>query len=222
MSIAESLATVRAQIAEACRAAGRDPSEVQLLAVSKVHPIEAIAEAAEAGQLDFGESYAQELRDKARARPDLRWHFIGRIQKNKAKYIAPVAHRIHALENVAQAEALLKRATGPLHALVAVNVGREPQKTGVLPEDTLDRVRALDAQEGLTITGLMCLPPFTEDPEGAAPYFAELADLAERGRADGLALNELSMGMTHDFPVAVRHGATCVRVGTAIFGPRPT
>ena len=222
MSVAANLAAVRAQLAAACSASGRDPSDVQLLAVSKVHPVSKIDEAVAAGQLDFGESYAQELRDKARERPDLRWHFVGRIQKNKAKYIAPVAHRIHALETVPQAQALLKRATGPLHALIAVNIGREPQKSGVLPTDTLARCKELEQLDGLNITGLMCLPPLAPDPEDTAPFFAELADLAARGRAEGLALNELSMGMSHDFHVAIRHGATCVRVGTAIFGPRPT
>lgn len=220
MTVADRLLAVRADVARACMDAGRDPAEVELVAVSKTWPIGPIEEAAAAGQLHFGESYAQELRDKAPQRPDLRWHFVGRIQRNKAKYIALHAYRIHALESVAQAEALARRAPAPLTCLVAVNVGREPGKSGVDPEQTLERCAELQAVDGIEIAGLMCLPPVTPEPEGAAPYFAELADLAQRGRARGLPLHELSMGMTADYAVAIAHGATWVRVGTAIFGPR--
>ncbi len=221
MSVARRLAEVRARLDAACRDAGRDPSEVHLVAVSKTHPLAAVEAAADAGQRHFGESYAQELRDKARQRPDLTWHFIGRIQKNKARYIAPLAHRIHALETVEQARALARRAPGPLRCLVAVNVGREPQKSGVLPEEAVARCGELARVDGIEVVGLMCLPPYRDDPEQVAPFFEELADLAARGRAAGHPLTELSMGMSHDFAVAVRHGATWVRVGTAIFGPRP-
>jgi pyridoxal phosphate enzyme (YggS family) len=218
--IAERLATVRAGIDRACVAAGRDPSEVKLVAVTKTFGADAIRQAQAAGQVDFGESYAQELRDKARELQGVRWHFIGRLQTNKAKYVAPVAYRIHALEDVHQAEALLQRAPGPLKALVSVNTGGEATKGGVAPADVLDRCDALHRLDGLEIVGLMTLPPYTEDPEGAAPFFEEVADLAARGRARGLPLTELSMGMSHDYEVAVRHGATWVRVGTAIFGER--
>lgn len=221
MTVTDRLKAVRSELDAACRSAGRDPSEVQLIAVSKVHPVAAIREAQAAGQLHFGESYAQELRDKSAELTDVCWHFIGRIQTNKAKYIAPVAHRIHALEQVRHAEALVSRAPGPLKALVAVNVGREDQKSGVHPDHVVERCKALAAVDGLEVVGLMCLPPIREDPEDVAPFFEELADLAARGRAAGLPLTELSMGMSHDFQVAVRYGATWVRVGTAIFGDRP-
>ena len=220
MSAAERLEAVKARVVAACTAAGRDPAEVGLIAVSKTHPAHVIAEVAAAGHRDFGESYAQELRDKAPQIPDARWPFIGRLQSNKAKYVAPVAHRVHALESVSQAEALAKRASGPLECLVSVHLGGESSKGGVAPDEALERCATLHAVEGIEIVGLMTLPPFHEDPEDMAPYFAHLADLAARGRAAGLPLHELSMGMSHDFEVAIRHGATWVRVGTAIFGPR--
>ncbi|MFT4621574.1 MAG: pyridoxal phosphate enzyme (YggS family) [Myxococcota bacterium] len=219
MSAAERLATVRARIDAACRAAGRDPASVHLIAVSKTVSLEAIAPVAAAGQVHFGESYAQELRSKAEARPDLIWHFVGRIQTNKARFIAQAA-RVHALESVRQAEALARRAAGPLRCLMMVNIGGEASKSGVLPSHALDRARDLSTVAGIELVGLTALPPPGDDPESTAPYFAELADMAQRGRAAGLPLTELSMGMSRDYPVAIRHGATWVRVGTAIFGPR--
>ncbi|MGC6492234.1 MAG: YggS family pyridoxal phosphate-dependent enzyme [Myxococcota bacterium] len=210
------------QIAEAALTAGRDPSDVNLIAVSKTHPLEMLTPLVDAGQRDFGESYAQELRDKggALSGQPVRWHFIGRLQSNKARYIAPHAFRVHALETVRQAEALVARAPHGIDALVAVNVGREAQKSGVLPEALPDQLAALSGVQGLRLRGLMCLPPWSEDPEASAPFFEELAHLAAQGRAAGHALTELSMGMSADAHVAVRYGATWVRVGTAIFGPR--
>jgi pyridoxal phosphate enzyme (YggS family) len=221
MTIAHDLAEVRARVARACSEAGRDSESARLIAVSKTMPALAVTEAWQAGQRHFGESYAQELRDKARdlaGLVDLRWHFIGRVQRNKAKYVARHAFRVHAVEGVAQAEALAAAAPAPLTCLVAVNVGGEETKGGVAPDAALDLCARLDGV--VTVRGLMCIPPYREDPEEAAPFFAELADLAARGRAQGLALEELSMGMSHDFPVAIRHGATWIRVGTAIFGVR--
>ena len=223
MALPDALARVRDRIAAACAASGRDPSEVTLVAVSKTHPASAVATLAAAGQVHFGESYAQELRDKVPVLPpDLRWHFVGRIQRNKARYIAPSAHRIHALQTVDQAEALARRCPEgvELACLVSVHLGGEATKGGVAPADVLQRCADLARVPSIRITGLMGLPPRTEDPADAAPFFAQLADLAARGRAEGLPLTELSMGMTHDLEVAIAHGATWVRVGTAIFGPR--
>ncbi len=223
-SIASRLTQVKQRIAQACAAAGRDPDEVGLVAVSKTFPAEVVEQAWAFGHRDFGENYAQELRDKGQAFEsagrEIRWHYVGRVQSNKAKYIAPRAFRVHALEEVRHAEALAKRAPGPLRCLVSVDVGREKSKGGVPPERALERCRALQEVDGIEVVGLMCLPPFREDPEDVAPFFEELADLAARGRADGQPLHELSMGMSHDFPVAIRHGATWVRIGTAVFGPR--
>jgi len=223
-AISDRLNAVRARIALACAAAGRDPAEVGLIAVSKTHSAAAIVQAHGAGQLDFGENYAQELRDKARElgelTPPVRWHYIGRIQSNKAKYIAPVSARVHAVQSVRHAEALVQRAPGALKVLVAVNQGAEDTKAGVAPADALEVCEDISRVAGIELVGLMTLPPPTDDPEAGAPYFEELADLAARGRARGLSLHELSMGMSHDFEVAIRYGATWIRVGTAIFGPR--
>lgn len=222
MSVSQRLDAVRERLRVACEAAGRSPEEVKLIAVSKTFGVEPVAQAADAGQSDFGESYAQELRDKTAALVDrrLRWHFIGRIQSNKARYIGPVAYRVHALEHVRHAQALLDHAPEGLDALMAVNIGEEGSKSGVAPDAVRSRARELASLPGLRLRGLMCLPPFTEDPEGASPYFERMAHLLSRLRDDGHEVGELSMGMSHDFEVAVRHGATWVRVGTAIFGAR--
>ena len=216
----ERYAMVQKRIATACEDAGRAVTDVGLIAVSKTFPLEDIQTVAQLGQIDFGESYAQELARKAEGLASARWHFIGRIQTNKAKYIAASAHRVHALETVRQAEALVRRAPTTLNALLSVNIAHEASKSGVLPAQALERIEALSTIEGLNVCGLMTLPPYTEDPEDSAPFFEELADLAKRGRQRGLPLDELSMGMSHDAHVAIRYGATWVRIGTAIFGGR--
>lgn len=221
--IAERLAAVRAGVAAACAAAGRAEDAVTLVAITKTVPPERIREAYAAGQRHFGENYAQELRDKARALadlPDLCWHFVGRLQKNKAKYVAPVATRVHAVEDVDTAVALVDRATGPVSCLVMVNVADESSKGGVPAGAALALCERLHAVPGVALRGLMALPPPADDPEASAPHFAALAALAAEGRRRGLPLHELSMGMSHDYAVAIRHGATFVRVGTAIFGER--
>lgn len=221
-SIAERLANLRQRLTSACAAAERDPATVRLIAVSKTHGPEAIRAAQAAGQVAFGENYAQELRDKAARLDEVEWHFIGRIQTNKAKMIAPRAARIHALTEVRHAEALAaKRPEGrELQVLVSVHTGEEASKAGVPPDQVLARCRDIDAVPGVQVVGLMTLPPFYEDPDEVAPHFEQVAELAHRGRASGLALTELSMGMSHDFEVAIRYGATWIRVGTAIFGRR--
>ena len=220
--IAERLAAVRAEVDAAARACGRDPSTVNLLAVSKTFPGAIVREAYDAGHRAFGENYAQELRDKATELSGLgiSWHYVGRLQKNKAKYVAAAADVVHALEDVEQAEALSARRTTPLRVMLEVHLGGEASKGGLAPDQVLDRCEAMARVPNILPCGLMTLPPPAEDPEAMAPFFAELADLAARGRARGLALTELSMGMSHDFPVAIRHGATWVRVGSAIFGAR--
>jgi len=221
MSIPENLAAVRRRVDAACARAGRDPAEVGLVAVGKTHPASRLRSAYEAGQRAFGESYAQELRDKAPELPDdVQWHYIGRLQSNKAKYVAPVAYRVHALERASHARALAKRAERPVACLVSVNLAGEASKGGVPADEALDAARSLGAIDGIEVVGLMTLPPPVDDPQDAGRWFAQLAELAARGRSRGLALNELSMGMSHDFEVAIAHGATWVRVGTAIFGPR--
>jgi len=222
--IADRLADVRARIEAAAIAAGRAPDTVGLVAVSKRHPPEAIREAYAAGQRDFGENYAQELRDKAVALadlPDIRWHFVGRIQTNKVKYFASTVARVHAIDRVDHAVAIGQRAgDGPVGVLAAINLADEATKSGVAGDEALALCRALHAVPGIALKGLMTMPPPSDDPEAGAPEYARLAALAERGRAEGLPLHELSMGMSGDYEVAIRHGATWVRVGTAIFGPR--
>jgi len=217
-----SLSTVLDGIEQAERDAGREVGSVRLVAVSKRHPLAAIERALAAGQLDFGENYAQELRDKARELSGPRWHYIGRIQRNKVKYIAPVAYRVHALENVAQAEALAAKSPDTLKALVSVNISREENKGGVAPADLPALLDAIHQVQGLDVVGLMGMAPIVDDPRQTAPCFQELADLARKGRDRGHALAELSMGMSSDYRVAIEHGATWVRIGTAVFGARPT
>lgn len=219
MSTQARLAAVQERIAAAVTKAGRSPSEVHLIAVSKTQPASAIREAYAAGQRHFGESYAQELQAKAAELVDLtelKWHFIGTIQTNKAGLIAPVSERVHAVHSARHARALAKKHS-PIQVLLAVNLGREASKTGVAAGDVLSTCAQLDQAEGVDLRGLMTLPPNGEDP---APYFAQLAELAAQGRSDGLPLTELSMGMSGDFEAAIAHGATWIRVGTAIFGPR--
>ncbi|MBI3184773.1 MAG: YggS family pyridoxal phosphate-dependent enzyme [Myxococcales bacterium] len=218
--IASRLAQVSERVARACRAAGRPEGAVELVAVSKLQPPEAIREAYRAGQRAFGENYAQELRDKAAALadlPKLRWHAIGPLQTNKARTVASVAQVFHALDRREVARELSRRRSGaPLRCLIEVNVAGEATKRGVAAEEArklLDEVRGLP---NLEVAGLMCLPPLEDDPERSRPHFRALAALAR-----SLGLSELSMGTTADFEVAISEGATMVRVGTAIFGERP-
>jgi PLP dependent protein len=215
VDVAAGLAHVRGRIAAACARAGRDPASVKLVAVGKTKPIELLREAQASGQTIFGENYAQELREKADALPGAEWHFIGALQSNKAKLVVGRVALVHTCDRIALAHELSKRAKSAgltQRVLLEVNVGREPQKAGVLPEDApalLEQVRALPA---LACEGLMCIPPAEEDPRR---HFRSLRQLGER-----LGLRELSMGMTADYEAAVEEGATLVRVGTAIFGER--
>lgn len=218
-TIAARLAVVRARIDAACAVAGRDPAEVTLVAVSKKHPAAAIREAYAAGQRDFGENYAQELRDKMRELddlPDIRWHAIGHLQANKAKYVAGKA-LVHTLDRADLAQELVRRAGGTVACLVEVNVADEPQKSGVSPDDLPERLAELRAVAGLELRGLMCIPPDADDPEDTRRWFRRLRELRDTLLPGGA----LSMGMSHDYAVAIEEGATLVRVGTAIFGARP-
>jgi PLP dependent protein len=223
VSIAENLEAIAARVSAAARAAGRQATEVKLVAVSKTHPEEAIREAYATGQRDFGENYAQELRDKAVALadlPDLRWHFIGHLQTNKAKFVGPVAALVHAVDRIELAAELAKRAAGrTVGGCIEVNVGGEPQKHGVVAADATTLAKALLSVKGFELRGLMCLPPAGRPPR---PFFAALRELRDAlQRSLGAPLPELSMGMSDDFEDAIAEGATCVRVGTAIFGARP-
>jgi pyridoxal phosphate enzyme (YggS family) len=206
---------VRERIALACSRAGRDPGSVRLIAVSKTKPVELVRAAYAAGQGIFGENYAQELREKADAVPDAEWHFVGALQTNKAKMVVGRAALIHTCDRLALAQELSKRGKAAgvsQRLLLEVNVGREQQKAGVLPEDVPALLAQVQALPALACEGLMCIPPAEGDPR---PHFRSLRQLA-----GGLALPELSMGMSADFEIAIEEGATLVRVGTAIFGGR--
>lgn len=222
--IAEALASVHARITRAAAAAGRDPREVKLVAVSKTKSPEAVREAYAAGQRAFGENYAQEIEAKARDLadlPDLEWHFIGHLQVNKAKVVARVAHVVHTIDGEALARELGKRvaaaARAPMPVLIEVNVGGEAQKHGVSAGDLAEVIRAIQAQPALALRGLMTMPP--ADLVLAKRAFETLATLRSL-HGGARVLPELSMGMTGDLELAVAAGATIVRVGTAIFGER--
>jgi hypothetical protein len=217
-----------ASIKEAALKAGRNPEEIRLVAVSKLHPAEAIVELAQAGQLDFGENYAQEALQKQEevACPDIRWHFIGRLQTNKAKYLAGNFSLIHSLDTLKMAQALDKRLKEKgvrQSVLLQINVAGEEQKGGLNPEDGICFAQQIEEIATLDLQGLMCMPPFFQDGEKARPYFAKLKKLAfQLEDALGRKLDQLSMGMSADYIQAIEEGATLVRIGTQIFGQRPS
>jgi PLP dependent protein len=228
VSIAAALNDVRARLHAAARTAGRDPAGVQLVAVSKLQPATAVREAYAAGQRDFGENYVQELVQKAdalRDLPDLRWHLIGHLQRNKARLVVPLTSLVHSVDTAELALELSRRFAGiapagaRLPVLVEVSIAGEEQKHGAAPQDLTELLARIEALPALGLRGLMCVPPFTADPAGARPFFDELARLREL-HGGPQRLPELSMGMTHDLEQAVAAGATLVRVGTAIFGAR--
>jgi pyridoxal phosphate enzyme (YggS family) len=206
---------VRERIAAACSRSGRDPASVRLVAVSKTKPVEMLREAVAAGQTVFGENYAQDLREKAAALPGVEWHFIGALQTNKAKLVVGRAALIHTCDRLALAQELSRRATMASlrqRVLLEVNVGREAQKAGVMPEKAAELLEQVRALPSLACEGLMCIPPAEGDPR---PHFRELRKLG-----DALRLAELSIGMSADYEAAIEEGATLIRVGTAIFGER--
>ena len=225
MSIADRLSEIRGRIERAAMAAGRDPASVKLVAVTKTKPAAAIEEAYAAGQRAFGESYAQELAQKAQALAhftEIEWHFVGHLQSNKAKLIAAHARVMHTIDSPSLARELARRVRSaqrtPLPVLIEVNVGGEPQKHGAAPSEIQEVIDAVRAEDALLLRGLMTIPP-EGDLTIAKKVFETLASL--RNLHGGVALlPELSMGMTHDFEVAIAAGATMVRVGTAIFGER--
>ena len=221
--IAANLQTVLARIADAARLAGRDPECVRLLAVSKTWPLADAEEAAHAGQQAFGENYVQEGVDKAMARPDLEWHFIGPLQSNKTRPVAEHFAWVHTIDRLKIAERLsAQRPAGlpPLQVCVQVNVSGEASKSGCAPDEALALCQAVAALPNLVLRGLMAIPEPSDDPAAQRVPFRQLRELQERIRATGLPLDTLSMGMSHDLEAAVAEGATIVRIGTAIFGER--
>jgi len=231
MSIAENVGQVRERIRLAASTAGRDPNAITLMGVSKTFPAEAIREAYAAGIRLFGENRVQEFAGKAdalRELHDARWHLIGHLQSNKAAKAADLFHAVDSVDSLKLADKLndAARAAGKtLRALIEINVGGEAAKSGIAPDSAeLDQLLAEAPRlANLEFRGLMSVPPYTEDPQGARPFFRKLRELREGIAIRGLprvSMDELSMGMSHDFAVAIEEGSTCVRVGTAIFGGR--
>ena len=226
MSIATNLALVTARVAEAAKASGRKPEQVRLVAVSKTHPAPAVRQALAAGQLLFGENYVQEAQDKIPAVGlGASWHFIGHLQSNKAKVAAELFDVIQSVDRIKLARALDRHAGEQgrkLGVLLQINVGGEAQKSGCAPTEAAQLALDVAALPNLELMGLMTMPPFFDDPEAARPYFARLRKLAARLAPDlpPTAMAHLSMGMSGDYEAAIAEGATLVRVGTAIFGPR--
>jgi hypothetical protein len=220
------LAEVRRRIAAAADTAGRDPSDVTLIAVAKTFPAELVAQAVAAGATDIGENRVQEAAAKRPTVPPAIWHLIGPLQRNKAAAALATFDVLHTVDRdeIAERLQLLLERDWPgrrQRVLMEVNVGREPQKAGVLPEDAPALATAILARDRLELLGLMAIPPFGDDPEASRPHFRALRELRDRlSDRLGRALPQLSMGMSLDFEVAVAEGATIVRVGTAIFGGR--
>jgi pyridoxal phosphate enzyme (YggS family) len=232
VAIADNVAEVRERIEAAARRAGRRSGEVTLMAVTKTFPPEAIREAYQAGIRVFGENRVQEFAGKAQAVRDLsgaEWHMIGHLQSNKAAKAAELFTAVDSVDSVRLAEKLNEAAQKHgrrTPVLIEINVGWEEAKSGATPEshDLEELLLAAARFDHLEFRGLMIIPPFTEDPEGARPYFQKLRQLRDQitaRRLPGIEMSVLSMGMSHDFEVAIEEGATCVRVGTAIFGERP-
>ena len=228
MSIANRLTEVRSRIAAAARSAGRDPSSVQLIAVSKTFPLDLVRAAYAAGQRNFGENRVQEAFEKVQASPDLRirWHLIGHLQSNKARKAAAAFAMIQSVDSL---ELLQKLDLAALEAgaapelLIQVDLAGEATKSGVSPVEVPSILEAAVALRAARVTGLMTLPPYPKDPEESRPWFRRLRELRDEWLRSGVPadmLRELSMGMSGDFEVAIQEGATMVRVGTAIFGRR--
>jgi len=230
MPIAENIALIRERIADAARRATRS-EEVALMAVSKMHPPGCIREAYEAGLRLFGENRVQEFAEKAAVLADLRdaeFHMIGHLQTNKAGKALEFFSAVDSIDSVKLAEKLdgaARAMNKKLSVLIEINVGGEAAKSGLAPDsqELEELLRAAPRCEGLELRGLMTVPPFTNDPAGARHYFRRLRELRDSIAArklPAIAMNVLSMGMSHDFEIAIEEGSTCIRVGTAIFGER--
>lgn len=228
-ALGERLAAVRGRIDAALVRAGRAPGSARIIGVTKRHPAEVIIAARDHGILDVGENYAQEMAAKmdalaAQDAPPLRWHFIGHLQRNKARLVVGRAALIHAVDSLALAQAIDRLAgeQGLVQpVLVAVNLGGEAQKSGIAPDHVAALLEAMSTMAHVSCVGLMTMPPLARVPEDSRPYFHRLRVLRDALRTPAQPLPELSMGTTGDFDVAVEEGATLVRIGTAIFGPRP-
>jgi pyridoxal phosphate enzyme (YggS family) len=226
--VKENVKIVRDRIREVCSRCGRNPEDVLLLGVTKTFGIKSIREAIEAELFDFGENYAQEFLEKRSQVSDerVRWHFIGHLQSNKVKYVAGHVHLIHSVDNDRLAGELQKNGEKygrSFDILIEVHTTDEATKYGVPPEGTLDLVKRIAKFSRVSVRGLMTMGPFSDDPNDSRPSFQQLTALRARIEREGIgnvSMRHLSMGMSHDFEVAIEEGSTIVRVGTAIFGER--
>ena len=224
-SIAENLGRVREQIASAAAKSGRSADDVELVAITKTHSADKVREAIEAGQTLLGESRVQEARAKIPELPsNIRWHFVGHLQKNKVRQALPLFEMIHGVDSLALAQDIDRVAEEEgtyLRILLEVNVAGEGSKFGFSADQLREQMEGLLALPRLSIEGLMCIPPLTNESEPSRKFFVQLRELRESLENEfDLQLPQLSMGMTNDYPIAVEEGATLVRVGTAIFGER--
>jgi PLP dependent protein len=226
MSLAQNLAQIRDQIAQTCRGSNRNDSEVALMAVSKMHPAAAILEAYAAGLRLFGENRVQEWQEKSAALPqltDARIHLIGPLQSNKTTRAAELFHAVDSVDSLKIATRLNNAAAAlgkKLTILIEVKLSHEESKHGILPAEIPTLLAQLAQFESLVPSGLMTVPPWSEDPEPTRPYFRELRRLRDASSSICPTLTQLSMGMSNDFRVAIEEGSTCVRIGTALFGKR--
>jgi pyridoxal phosphate enzyme (YggS family) len=227
MDISANIAHIQEQINQACTKCGRNAKDVRLVAVSKKKPAADVEAAIEAGHTLFGESYVQECVAKiAEVKSDAEWHFIGGLQSNKVKHLRGMVKMIHSVDRLSLAKEIDRqwgKSDSCVDVLIQVNLGEEESKSGTTSDEVVSLVRQVSELQHLRIKGLMALPPWEADPEDVRPYFRQLREIAEKVNSLQLAnvtMQELSMGMSHDFEVAIEEGSTMIRVGTAIFGAR--
>ncbi len=226
--VAENIKNIREKVAKACFRIGRDPQSVELIAVSKTFETDKILEGFSAGLLDFGENYVQELAEKRNAliQNPIRWHFIGHLQSNKVKYIADWIHLIHSVDSEGLAAEIDKRAQKSgrmIDVLIEVNTSEESTKFGVKPAKTMDLIRHVNGFQHLNLKGLMTIGPFTDNKDESRAAFTVLKNIFDTANSQTILrqpMTVLSMGMTHDYEIAIEQGSTMIRIGTAIFGSR--
>lgn len=226
-SIAANIDEIKKRIALAATRAGRDPGEIKLMAVTKTVAAGRVKEAIDAGITLFGENYVQEAKDKiATLEKNVQWHMIGHLQTNKSKYVVHLFNCVQSVDRLELAQELDKRAElagYKIDALIEVNVSGEQTKSGIAAPDAINLVKRVSALENISVRGLMTMPPFSDNPEDSRPYFRALKEISRQiseARIPCVMMDELSMGMTDDFEVAIEEGATIVRIGRAIFGER--
>ncbi len=226
VDIASNLERLSGEIESIARGCGRNPAEIRLLAVSKTFSADCVKQAHQWGQTLFGENRVQEAEEKIPSvdLPELEWHLIGPLQSNKVRRAAQLFDVIHTLDRpkiVRKLNSCAEEIGKIVRVLVEVKLGTEPQKHGILPQEVMDMVEQVDSMPGLQLQGLMAIPPYQEEAEDSRPYFRQMADLlAEINGRRQQPLKELSMGMSHDYRVAIEEGATLLRIGTSIFGSR--